>query len=376
MFSTCLFCNQSLGSNESLERFPVGSRLAFDGANGRLWVVCTKCGRWNLSPLETRWEAIEEAERLYRDTKKRVATDNVGLARLNDGTDLVRIGAPLLPEFAAWRYGDTFANRQRKMLTTFGTTSIIAAFIAPFGARAIGMAVFGAPLIQLSIGMTAQLVHASRVKVLVNDQDGRTRRLSMGEAVSARYTLDRGTGELKLTVSSRDGVSFDSPATRAWERVRSLTKFAADQRFDLELSGQTAKAALSNLLPIINFGGGSQKQIDAAVSIVSDSPKPQSILWKMPASTVRPRWKHMYPVSSIGAVDPALRLALEMSMHEDDERRAMEGELKALEARWKEAEEIASIADSLTLSATTQSRLGALKGTASHFRGPNRPETD
>ena len=47
---------------------------------------------------------------------------------------------------------------------------------------------------------------------------------------------------------------------------------------------------------------------------------------------------------------PALRLALEMAVHEDDERRAMAGELDALEQRWRKAEEIARIADSLALS--------------------------
>src|SRR5690348_11137693 len=92
MYSTCLFCNRDLGSNESLETFPVGRRLAFDATKGRLWVVCKHCERWNLSPLEERWEAIESAEALYRDTRRRVATDEIGLAKLRDGTELVRIG--------------------------------------------------------------------------------------------------------------------------------------------------------------------------------------------------------------------------------------------------------------------------------------------
>ena len=80
MYATCLFCNGALGRNESIEHFPVGRRLAFDAAKGRLWVVCPRCARWNLTPLDARWEAIEEAERAYRDSKLRVATDNVGLA--------------------------------------------------------------------------------------------------------------------------------------------------------------------------------------------------------------------------------------------------------------------------------------------------------
>jgi hypothetical protein len=46
------------------------------------------------------------------------------------------------------------------------------------------------------------------------------------------------------------------------------------------------------------------------------------------------------------------RLALEMVTHEDDERRALEGELAVLEARWKEAEEIAGISDNMFLPAS------------------------
>ena len=55
MYSTCLYCNNALGSNEVVETFPVGRRLAFDQGKGRLWVVCRKCEKWNLSPLEVRW---------------------------------------------------------------------------------------------------------------------------------------------------------------------------------------------------------------------------------------------------------------------------------------------------------------------------------
>lgn len=40
-------------------------------------------------------------------------------------------------------------------------------------------------------------------------------------------------------------------------------------------------------------------------------------------------------------------LALEMALHEESERRALDGELATLEAAWREAEEIASIADTL-----------------------------
>src|SRR4029453_12702478 len=112
MYATCLFCNKSLGTNEAIEAFPVGRRLAFDAAKGRLWVVCRRCERWNLSPLEERWETIEACERAFRETKLRVSTDEIGLARLKEGLELVRIGAPHPPGMGAGRYGAQFGGRR------------------------------------------------------------------------------------------------------------------------------------------------------------------------------------------------------------------------------------------------------------------------
>ena len=93
MYTTCIFCHGDLYRNEAIEEFPVGRRLAFDGSRGRLWVVCRRCERWNLSPLETRWEAIEACERAFRDTRMRVASDNIGLAKRLVSCPMARDGA-------------------------------------------------------------------------------------------------------------------------------------------------------------------------------------------------------------------------------------------------------------------------------------------
>ncbi len=64
---------------------------------------------------------------------------------------------------------------------------------------------------------------------------------------------------------------------------------------------------------------------------------------------------------TLGALPPAVRLALEMAAHEESERRALEGELAELERAWREAEEIAAIADELLLPPATGERLEALR---------------
>jgi hypothetical protein len=50
-----------------------------------------------------------------------------------------------------------------------------------------------------------------------------------------------------------------------------------------------------------------------------------------------------------------------MAAHEDAERRALEGELHILEAAWREAEEIAGIADDMFLPESVETDLARLK---------------
>jgi hypothetical protein len=53
-----------------------------------------------------------------------------------------------------------------------------------------------------------------------------------------------------------------------------------------------------------------------------------------------------------------------MATHEESERRALEGELHLLESAWKDAEEIAGIADDMFLPTSIGERLARLKASA------------
>ena len=50
-----------------------------------------------------------------------------------------------------------------------------------------------------------------------------------------------------------------------------------------------------------------------------------------------------------------------MALHEEAERRAMQGELAELERAWREAEEIAHIADNLLVPASVGERIEQLR---------------
>jgi hypothetical protein len=55
------------------------------------------------------------------------------------------------------------------------------------------------------------------------------------------------------------------------------------------------------------------------------------------------------------------RLAIEMAVNEENERIALEGELALLELAWKEAEEIAAIADTLALPREVEEQFDELR---------------
>src|SRR5919197_906043 len=93
MYRTCAFCNGKLDGDGGPTTLGVGRRLAFDEWKGRLWVICPKCARWNLAPLDDRLEQIEALARAARQGRIAAATDQVALVRWR-GYDFVRVGKP------------------------------------------------------------------------------------------------------------------------------------------------------------------------------------------------------------------------------------------------------------------------------------------
>jgi hypothetical protein len=338
VYSACLFCHSNLGRNEVLEALPVGRRIAFDPVKGRLWVVCTDCGRWNLTPFEERWETLESCERLFRGTRLRVATDNVGLASPEWGFELVRVGPALLPEIASWRYGT-------KLLS-----------------RATSLAGYAK-----NLGMNRRAVMKVRVlprkhEVLARVQRDGTAR----DRVIIRYAH---LPDAELLRPDRDGV---------WRlRVRHDLGIAT-------LTGREAMKTARVLLTALNDGSAPENLVRAAVAKLDDAADTQNFFGRVGALALATSWgrrpallarnappgesasmaerlivrlttrsfwsrggtgsEERTPLHWIPDVD---RLALEMAANEDVERKALAGELRQLEEAWREAEEIAAIADHL-----------------------------
>ena len=342
MYATCLFCHAPLGRNETIESFPVGRRLAYDAERGRLWVVCRACERWNLTPAEERWEAIEAAERLYRDTRRRVSTENVGLARIADGTELVRVGRPLRPEFAAWRYGDQFGRRRRRQLALSGAGVVAVGAVVVGGISAgVGITSFG----WIAAQLLQRVVHGSPDKVV------------------ARVRVQETPLELTRRDLARVRIGADPTTPFSIELRRERGQWRAE--------GAEALRLVSQIIPAVNRYGGRPEEVRAAVDAMERDGGPESYVARLRARAAATRhagadrssrWlsSDAVPWTGLYALSPVDRLALEMAAHEEQERRALEGELAELERAWREAEEIAEIADDLLLPAGIRQRLDAL----------------
>jgi hypothetical protein len=371
MYRHCIFCLSSLGANEALESFPVGSRIAFDAWKGRLWAVCPKCMRWNLAPIEERWEPVEEAEKRFRDARLRVHSENIGLAKLPDGTRLIRVGQALPGELAAWRYGAELLRRRRRGLIVGGALGVgLIAYGGLFAAGVLGGAAGLINFVNLGLQYRAsrKLVHRLSAEESPTGAPLEIRRYQLS---GARITPGAGDGDVALHLPH----AFDpAPRRRADGRV------VWSPPEPLVLTGPAARRVLARAMVYANERGASKSRIEEALRIIGDAggaePFLRGVAGRAPtlglpavldfrAASVSLRSlrgalrgelvpaRPTEPQPGRAARDPQARLsrpealAFEMALHEEAERRALEGELAQLEAAWREAEEIADIADRL-----------------------------
>lgn len=325
--------------------FPVGRRLAFDAGKGRLWVVCRRCEKWNLSPLEERWEAIEACERLFADARARVSTDQIGLARLKEGLELVRIGEPKRPEFAAWRYGDQFGRRQRRarlMAVGAGLTGLGLLVAGPmFGGLAVGSYMAW----ESSVWAT-WLWRRQRAVGEVEGEDG------------ARIVVrGRDVSHMRLVPS-------DSP--QGW----GLQVLGRSKR-QVVLEGAEARQAAAILVPHLSPMGATRGETRVAVDRIESAGTPEDFLRRLvheqKGRELDPKihgWTKAEAAAravTIANQGHVTCLAVEMAVNEENERLALEGELLMLEDAWREAEEVAAVSDSLLVPEGVGEQLRVLK---------------
>ena len=118
---------------------------------------------------------------------------------------------------------------------------------------------------------------------------------------------------------------------------------------------ETVRSAVNSLDAAGGVEGSMERLRESATKATAVRIKPRSDKRKAQQS-----WSGAYSSGLFGLSTPD-RLALEMALHEEAELRALQGELAELERAWRDAEEIAGIADGILSSPALNSRLEELR---------------
>jgi hypothetical protein len=111
--------------------------------------------------------------------------------------------------------------------------------------------------------------------------------------------------------------------------------------------GESLLPALGRTLPVFERRRPDPATIAEAIRLLEVTwGEPERLLPYLSGRPMRFETRRRFPLVDIAA---ELRLALEMTAHEQAERQALEGELKLLEREWREADRVAKIADTLAL---------------------------
>jgi len=285
MFSSCAFCNGGFDGDGGPSGLGIGRRIAFDEWKGRLWVVCPRCSRWNLTPFDDRLERIEAVARAASNGRIAASTAQVALIRW-ERYDFVRVGKPPRVELATWRYGERLRNRQRERMKV----------VVPLTIAAIGL------------GIAANVAAGGGFGVMVWN----LHRLVNGIYVQhARIVPDR-HADMAVVVSC--------PKCR---------------QEGAHLTGGEAVQVLRQGLTYLNLARGGRRRAEDAAREVDMVGGADRLVHDIARREL-----------TLRSLRPERGLALEMAV---DER----AEVEELERQWKEAEEIADIADG-TLSTSTE----------------------
>ena len=307
MYRACAFCNGKLDGDGGPSGLGVGRRLAFDEWKGRLWVICPKCSRWNLAPLDDRLERIEALARAAGEGRVAAATEQVALIRWQT-YDLVRVGKPRRLEFATWRYGERLRARRREQLK----------FVLPVTVAAVGLAV------------AVNVAAGGSVGVFVWNMPNIARMLYTGMVGRRRVTLveppicERCGTVLQLRAKH---VAYARVVRQTQQDVGLILSCPSCHTEGAMLVGHEAQAALRQGLTYLALARGRQQRVEEAARLVESAGGPDQLIADVARRAL-----------TLRSLAGERRLVLEMAV---DERL----EIEELERQWKEAEEIAEIAD-------------------------------
>ncbi len=356
MYATCLRCERSLGRNDEIPELPVGRHVAFDTVKGRLWVICRRCGQWNLTPLERRWEAIAQCERVALSAETRVAGAAAGLARTRSGLELLRVGGMPDADIANWRYGRRLRTRQLLVWWSAAALALLALLLGVRAGQVTGTPWVG---VYVAVFLATFLLHLwrhpPRLWVSLRPTAGSPRRLWAWQLESVRFEGPTGRRPLELVV----------PMGR---------------RGEARLTGRKAAEFLADLLPRLNGAESATASLPVALEQVASAERGPSAVEATGRTRGRGRrngnrqaegaWVAQRPwerlvldayISHVVTGSPERRLALEIAVTEEVEAAALAAQAGELAATWREEETVGEIADGLLVPDTIRDRLEAMR---------------
>jgi hypothetical protein len=273
-------------------------------------------------PLEARWEALDELEKLVRDRARLLSqTENIALLR-SGSLEIVRVGRAHLAEEAWWRYGRELRDRRataRKLSIagSVATGAVFAGSWATGGVSLIGMWVL-LNHVPDSFTNTARWLRFGR-----NAWQGREQCRRCGRALRTLPFRDRGA--LHVLPDRTDGslaLAYQCPTC------------GAQDEGGLVLRGKPAERTLRRVLAYQHFSGASERRIRSATRLIEEAGSARDL-----TRIVVKEGKRLGDIQRTGAI------ALEIAASEAVEQRLLELELADLEAHWREEETLAEIID-------------------------------
>lgn len=313
MYTTCAFCSATLDGDGGPSGLGVGRRLAFDEWKGRLWVICRSCARWNLTPFDDRLERIEALARTAQAGHVTAFTDEIALIRW-ERYELVRVGKPPRVELAHWRYGERLAQRARDRLKV----------VVPLTVAALGVGVAANVALGGGLGVVVLNLHNLAERVYLNIIGNRRIPLVEPPACSR-------CGQLMELRAKHVQHARLVPETRA--DVAVLLSCPHCHSEGAVVIGDAAARVLRQGLTYLNATRSGRRHAHEAASAVDQAGGAHELIRAVSRGE-----------RTLRALQPGRRLALEMALDEHTEARE-------LERQWREAEELADIADG-TLSTT------------------------
>ena len=315
MFVSCAFCNASFDGDGGPSGLGVGRRIAFDEWKGRLWVVCPRCSRWNLTPFDDRLERLEAVARAASQGRVAASTDQVALIRW-ERYDFVRVGKPPRVELATWRYGERLRNRQRERMKV----------VVPLTVAAIGLGIAANVAAGGGFGMVVWNIHRVADWIYLRIMGGR--KVSLVEPPICAHC-----GNI-MQLRARH-IQFARLVPDQHAEMAIVVSCPHCHTEGAQLTANEATHVLRQGLTYLNLKRGGRRRAEDAAREVDHVGGPDQLVRDIARRELMLR-----------NLRPERGLALEMAV---DER----AEVEELERQWKEAEELADIADG-TLSTSTE----------------------